>query len=112
MGPSKTQQILAILLSRESELVARLNLSPDAHLSWKISREDIGRYIEKNGFPGSWVHRSLASFDGVYLLPCDSGWKVSFKERSRVWEEKLFQTEKEAIDYLIDEYYLMGKQLS
>ena len=106
------EQILAILQAKEGELAAKYGVTAPNEITWSISKVDVKRYIAENGFPGTWVHFREQSFDGVYLLPANFEWKVCYQERGLIHYEERFPSKEEAMDYLLDEYYLKRKQIA
>jgi hypothetical protein len=113
-GISKDEQIAAILNGREWEFAQRF-LAGDVGLmdrSWTITKQDVKAYIAKHGFPEGWVRFKPQTYDGVYLLPRDDGWEVHYQERGLVYDQEHFNTWDEAMDYLLDNYYLKGKGIA
>jgi hypothetical protein len=108
MSATKDEQIAAILTGREWELAQRFFAGDVDRMeqSWTITKQDVEAYIAKHGFPEGWVHFTPQTYDGLYVLPGDSGWSVHYQERGAVYEEKRFHTRDEAMDYLLDVYYL------
>ena len=105
MQVPKEAQIQAILSAGEWQLAKEYGLS-DSEITWTVTREDVKNYVNTNGFPTGWVHLSEGTHDGVYLLGEDANWTVSYKERGVIYYEERFESPDEAMDYLLDEYYL------
>ena len=110
----KDEQIAAILTAKEWELsrhyfdgnVERMEKS------WTITKRDVKAYIAEHGFPAGWVHFAPQTYDGVYVLPLDGGWSVRYQERGEVYEDERFPTQDEAMDYLLDTYYLSRRGIT
>ena len=112
MSIPKDEQIVAILQAKEAELAAKYGISGPDEIAWTVSKEEVKEYIAKNGFSSGWVHFQEQTYDGVYLLEDRSKWRLFYKERGEIYYEELFQSREEAMDFLLDEYYLKRKQIA
>ena len=114
MSVSKDEQIAAILNGREWQFAQRFFAGDVDRMdgSWTITKQDVKAYIAKHGFPEGWVRFTSQTYDGVYLLPRDNGWEVHYRERGVVYDEERFNTRDEAMDYLLDNYFLKGRSIT
>ena len=108
----RDDQISAILNAKEWNLAKSHGFSDPDDIPWSVSRDDVKSYIDKNGFPKGWVHFSEQTFDGVYLLPTGEDWKVCYQERGIIHYEERFKSRDEAMNYLLDVYYLKRKGIA
>ena len=106
------EQIAAILQAKELQLASKHGIDDVASIPWDVSKADVKKYIAENGFPEGWVHFREKTLDGVYLLPSGSEWRVCYQERGIIHYDERFPNEDDALDYLLDEYYLKRKQIA
>jgi len=112
MNISKNEQIAAILEATEWNLAKKLGINDPHHIPWSITKKDVYSYIARHGFPAGWVYFSEQTYDGIYVLQIDNEWSVAYKERGIIHHESKFPTKGEAINFLLDEYYLKRKGIS
>ncbi len=112
MNISKNEQIAAILEANEWELAEKCGVHGPRKIPWSITKKDVYHYIAQYGFPKGWVYFSEQTYDGIYLLQIENEWSVSYKERGIIHSESKFATKGEAMDFLLDEYYLKRNGIS
>ena len=114
MKPNKDDQIAAILSSTELDLAAKY-FAGDVRLmeaSWTITKDDVKSYIATHGFPEGWVQFSPKTYDGLYLVERDSKWLLYYQERGAIDYEERFESRAEALDELLDCYYLRRRGIT
>jgi len=99
------EQVDALLHGRVSELATKYCGGDASSLInfWTVTPNDFADAIRQDGLPVGWFHTSHATFDGIYLLECNSAWIVYEQERGHIYTEsrRTFETYESAIDYLI-----------
>lgn len=67
-----------------------------------VSKEDIYNYVSINGIP---QHASISRYsknDGFHFFEEDGNWYTCFRERGRIYDEKLFENYETGQKYIVD----------
>lgn len=106
MNIPKNEQIAAILENKVDELAQQYQFDDPEELSWEISKKELVKYVNQNGFPDGSVFVSEKHSDGVYFIKIGFHWTVFYKERGVICKSEKFLLKKNALVYLLQEYYL------
>ena len=104
----KIEQCAAILHAKEWDLAKRYCGGDIQKLRalLDVSREDLKEYLATHGHPRGWWWLTEETFDGLYLVPRGDGWVVYLQERGRCEYEQCFQNRGDALDFILDTFYL------
>ena len=106
MNLTKDIQIKAILNAEEWKLAEENGFKDPKDFPWSITDEDVKIYINKHGFPKGWVYFSKHTYDGIYILEENDKWVLKDQERAVVYFQKEFETKEQALDFVIETYFL------
>jgi hypothetical protein len=106
MNIPKNEQIKAILSCKEWSLAKEYGLCDPSEIKWTVSKQDVRHFFDENGLSVGWVDFKKSTCDGLYVLRDGNEWTVYFQERGVVQYEDRFTTESQAIDFLLENYYL------